>query len=173
VTWPNRYVIWVKSRLSSFIRCTSLKTFWLTHWIWYTIYTKLIRWNTLRILKSCELNIRAKKRRISLSYFNSSNIKFTYILLNGLTYNPAEYFTSFERIFPSSERESKNARNEYNARPDYVSNHSIGFLLYDKPEKIDFHVFFGRICMCIWRWKRQIISNETREQQQNKSRLAY
>ena len=36
----------------------------------------------------------------------------TYILLNGLTYNPAEYFTSFERIFPSPERARKNARNE-------------------------------------------------------------
>ena len=35
-----------------------------------------------------------------------------YILLNGLTYNPAEYFTSFERIFPSPERARKNARNE-------------------------------------------------------------
>ena len=33
----------------------------------------------------------------------------TYILLNGLTYNPAEYFTSFERIFPSPERARKNA----------------------------------------------------------------
>ena len=32
----------------------------------------------------------------------------TYILLNGLTYNPAEYFTSFERIL----RETQNARNE-------------------------------------------------------------
>ena len=35
-----------------------------------------------------------------------------YILLNGLTYNPAWYFTSFERIFPSPERARKNARNE-------------------------------------------------------------
>ena len=26
---------------------------------------------------------------------------FPYILLNGLTYNPAKYFTSFERIFQS------------------------------------------------------------------------
>ena len=37
---------------------------------------------------------------------------FPYILLNGLTYNPAEYFTSFERIFPSPEMARKNARNE-------------------------------------------------------------
>ena len=26
-------------------------------------------------------------------------VVYIYILLNGLTYNPAEYFTSFERIF--------------------------------------------------------------------------
>ena len=47
--------------------------------------------------------------------FNESGVSLklvTYILLNGLTYNPAEYFTSFERIFPSPERARKNARNE-------------------------------------------------------------
>ena len=41
-----------------------------------------------------------------------ADIIYIYILLNGLTYNPAEYFTSFERIFPSPERARKNARNE-------------------------------------------------------------
>jgi hypothetical protein len=50
------------------------------------------------------------------------------------TYNPAVYFTSFERIVPSAERARKNARNEENARQDYMSNHSMGFLfVYDKP----------------------------------------
>ena len=40
-------------------------------------------------------------------------LKESYIyLIEWLTYNPAEYFTSFERIFPSPERARKNARNE-------------------------------------------------------------
>jgi hypothetical protein len=34
----------------------------------------------------------------------SPDFDSTYILLNGLTYNLAEYFTSFELIFPSPER---------------------------------------------------------------------
>ena len=36
----------------------------------------------------------------------SPDFDSTYILLNGLTYNLAEYFTSFELIFPSPERGS-------------------------------------------------------------------
>ena len=38
------------------------------------------------------------------AYKPTTKMKYIYILLNGLTYHPAEYFTSFERIFPSPER---------------------------------------------------------------------
>ena len=47
-----------------------------------------------------------------LNSAHQDQVACKYILLNGLTYNPAEYFTSFERIFPSPERARKNARNE-------------------------------------------------------------
>ena len=46
--------------------------------------------------------LRTARRPIRMQ--DSSKPYNKYILLNGLTYNPADYFTSLERIFPSPER---------------------------------------------------------------------
>ena len=89
---------------------------------------------------------------------------YEYILLNGLTYNPAEYFTNFERIFRALKGRGKMRVTSKNARQDYMSNYSIRFLLYDKQEKIDSHVFFEY--MHVFRVVNGELFQTKREQQQ-------
>jgi hypothetical protein len=83
------------------------------------------------------------------------NTIYTYILLNGSTYAGRVFYD-----FRTLKGRGKMCEPRKMLGRICLSNHSIKFLLYDKPEKIDFHVFFGRICIYIY--KRQIISNETR-----------
>jgi hypothetical protein len=83
--------------------------------------------------------------------WNDTNLKVCHIiriLLNGLTYDPAEHFFSslfLLAFFPSHfQGLEKHVRNSYNTRPDYMSNHSIRY--------IHVYYFLSSKNLLFWNW---------------------